>query len=401
METWRPLLLIGTLFFGCLADAAIGFEEDTERLAREATRRQEAAVAYTAHCAAMLVARERYEAIPNAPEITALKEFNDRLEERIQAGEVTPETLFKEKIILLTGNPVTDNSKAAQPMPYVEVRFPHTFTGAYFPAKKGKLILDASPYDGVLTAWPGIGFEVSVAKSMFEICGTLNKGKHPSLTMSNGRKLKFLSIPVDAPLNGMGDDAPFNLGHADGVMQVFRHKHLILRVLFPNKKQFAIGRSQGGLNVFEAASRFGYLAGVVGVNSSHPSQAIVQGCVDRHESMARPENVIEAEAAGFNCCFHEKSWLAHELFTPTYRSTHLPSLVPALHLLGERDWSYPEEYIGLWKAWSEAQPELRQTAVFNGAHNLWRVPRAGDDESVFAGVLSTMTSFFEKALQRQ
>jgi pimeloyl-ACP methyl ester carboxylesterase len=391
---WQWGLLVGVLFLAPL-HASTGVPDEQARLERW----DKAQKAYELHCQDRLALRATLTAgTGKEAVITELRALNDRLEAAAAEGTLNVQQLIDEGIIAWSTEPVTDKTPKAQPMPYRELRLIKAQTGAFVPSAKGGKDVDPKNYDGMIIALPGIGFSVSTARSLFEIAGTFNNGRNPGLEIrKTGKRLRMITIPMDAPLNGMAESADYSLGHPDGVMEVLRHSLIVFQTMFPGKKTFLIGRSQGGLNAFEASVRFKNLAGVIPLNSSNPDPAIVAECITRHENMAKPENIDEAHASGFSCNFHELSWLAHEDYTRHYTVLKRPSLVPSLHLMGNKDWSYPPEYTTSWRAWAEKDPKMRRIVVFNGAHNLWMRPR-GEGEALFEEVVTAMTAFMVEML---
>lgn len=399
----RSLLLLGVfLHFAASAGLANPAPASAEALAARALAKE---------CAIRLGMRGIFDPLEGRGLIASLNAMNAILEARIASGDLTPEKVFSEHLAFYAETQVTDKG-GQQPVPYRELRLPHAYTGIYVPTgKKGKTI-DPAVFDGALIALPGIGFSVSVAKSMMEITGTFNNGTNPSLFVSPEKKLRLISFPMDMPLNGMAEGAPYGLGHPDGVMAVLHHARLILGALYPGKKFFMVGRSQGGLNVLEYASRYTDVERVVALNPSSPDDHIYHECIRNHEEMALPENIEAARAKGFDCHFHAKSWTAHADYTPLYHVEKAPTLVPALIQLGDEDTSYPQPYfMDHWKAWTLVQPEHRRAIVYHGAHNLWTRVGGGRDESekekkekkekaerLFADTTRDITQFFIPSL---
>lgn len=350
-------------------------------------------------CAIELGIRGQFDPLEGRDLIASLHAMNAVLETRIASGDLTPEKVFSEHLAFFVDAEVTD--KHGQKVPYKELRLPHAYTGIYVPTgKKGKAV-DPAVFDGALIALPGIGFSVSVAKSMMELAGTFNNGTNPSLAVTDTKKLRLISFPMDMPLNGLGENAPYGLGHPDGVMAVLHHARLILGALYPGKKFFMAGRSQGGLNVLEYAARYTDVERVVALNPSSPEDFIYHECIRNHEEMALPENIDAARAKGFDCVFHAKSWTAHHDYTPLYTVLKSPSLVPVLIQLGDEDTSYPQPYfMDHWKAFAAAQSEMRRALVYHGAHNLWtRVGRDRDKaERLFGQTTRDITQFFAPSL---
>jgi hypothetical protein len=404
---WQCTLLVGVLF-SALLGASTGVDEEQARLERW----EKAKRAYDFHCEERLRIRAMHVAGTGKEKvITELRALNDRLEARQAAGTLTVQQLIDEGVIAWSTELVTDKSAKAQAMPYRELRLIQAQTGAFVPSAKGGkgrdgvelgwVDVDPRNYHAMALALPGIGFSVSIARSLFEIAGTLNNGRNDALKIRNtGKKLKILTIPFDAPLNGMAEGADYALGHPDGIMEVNRNVLIVFQTMFPSlaDKVFEIGRSQGGINVLEAAARTKKIRGVIALNPSNPDPAIVAECITRHENMAKPENIDEAQASGFSCNFHELSWLAHEDYTRYYTVLNKPSLVPSLHLMGKKDWSYPPEYTTSWQAWAAQDPKMRRMAYFNGAHNLWMRPR-GDGEILFGEVIKAMADFMIEILE--
>ena len=174
---WQVGLLVGGLFLAPL-HASTGVEEQQQRLQRWDAAQK----AYDLHCEARLAMRALHTA-GNGKEkvITDLRALNDALEARLSAGTLTVQQLIDEGVIAWSDEPVTDKSAKAQPMPYRELRLLKAQTGAYVPSGKGGKDVDIRNYHGLIIALPGIGFSVSVARSLFEIAGTFNNGRNPAL----------------------------------------------------------------------------------------------------------------------------------------------------------------------------------------------------------------------------
>lgn len=355
-------------------------------------------LAYKNHCAASLVMRAKVNATDGIEHIAALRTLNDELEAKLEKGELTAAELFDRGIVAYS--PEVLLNKQNQTIPFRKLLTPKSFKGLLIPTKKGK---DINPqlFDGTFLAYAGIGFDVSTEMSLLEIAGTFINGSNPSLAITPfGKKLKMIGIPAAAPMNGMGSDAPFGIGSAEGMVEVLRHDVIIVTVLF-GKKPFVIGRSQGGLNAKLAASRVRGIRGAIGLNSSNPIPSIVQGTIDSHEEMAKPENVAHANACGFSCNFHELSWEAHRVHTSSYEIPvmHEPSQAPVLHLVGSKDWAYPAEWLPSWQAWTAQQPDKRQIKIFNGPHNMWMRP-GGANAGVFDLNVAAMREFFVEHLNK-
>ncbi len=366
----RLLLILGIFLFAGLGNSAGATPLLLDPAARQART----------ECAIQLGIRGKFDPLDGVETIAALNTMNAILEARIASGDLTAAQVFTERLAFISTNLVTAKNgqkvpvvdKNGQKVPYVELRLPHAYTGVYLPTGNNDEPMDAAGFDGALIALPGIGFSVSVAKSMMEIGGTFKKGKSEWLALSPNRKLRLMPFPMDPPLNGMGESAPYGLGHPDGVMAVLHHARLILGALYPGKKFFMIGRSQGGLNALEYAARYTDVERVVALNPSSPDEYIHQHCIIKHEEMALPENIDAARAQGFDCTFHAKSWTAHADFTPLYTILRRPTLVPAFIQLGDEDTSYPQPYfLDHWKGFAAAQNDRRQVQVYKGGHNLW------------------------------
>jgi pimeloyl-ACP methyl ester carboxylesterase len=349
------------------------------------------------NCPNDLFLRGSFDANEGAEELDRLRRANALLYAKLHQGPFSSEDLYA---LTLDGlplvsdveGPVMDPKNSQQTVPYRQINLPIAKTGFYFPVAKRGAPYDLKLFDGVIIAMPGIGFSVSVAKSLFEIAGTFNNGKNEALRISDQKKLRMLTIPLDPPLNGLGSEAPYRFGHPDAVMEVVRHAHLVLQTLVPGKPFFVIGRSQGGLNALEYAARY-HVMGAIALNPSSPDPEILRITIKEHEDMTLPENEARAKESGFDTRFHTLSWTAHHDFTPAYTMGSRQSLSPSLVQFGTDDWGYPQHlYRPYWEKWSTHQPDDRELRDYNGGHNLWMRPR-GEKEELFTQVVGDMARF--------
>ncbi len=353
-------------------------------------------------CPNLLGLRAEYDQQEGLEHLETLKRVNREMERLLSEGKLTlaslyDPALFGSPLLVDSNAPVLDNS-GNQTVPYRQIDLPFAFTGFYLPTGKKQRALDLSLFDAALIALPGIGAEVSVARTLFEITGTFNKGGNEALSRGYGKpKLRVFSIALDAPLNGLASHAPYSFGHPDAVMEVMRHVDLIMSVLAPGKLKFWIGRSQGGINVLEYASRY-QIAGAIALNPSSPDEEILERTIVEHENMTLPDNSEKAVKAGFSVNFHKRSWSAHHDYTPLYRMGNTPSLSPCLVLFGDKDWGYPQElYKPYWQTWGAAQANLRALRYYPGKHDLWMRP-SGEGEALFASVVRDMADFMNHQL---
>jgi len=354
-----------------------------------------------ASCSERVAEAHLYDLTAGAEQVAHLHQINLHIEALMAEGKWNLAAAEKMGVLTYLDAPVTtkpNKNGDVQIVPFKEIRFPFAHTGAYIPtAKKGAPIAQEN-FDGLAIALPGIGFTGSTAKSLFEIGGTLNKGDNPALEIAANRKIRMITVLLDAPLNGMGEEAPYAFGHPSAVIAVMHHARMIIGALFPNKTTFFIGRSQGGLNVFEYASYYKDVAGVIGVNSSSVDRRIFEGCIHEHEEMLTSEaKIAKAKADGFSCEIHQRSWRAHADYTPLYQYDRRPSLVPVLGLLGTEDHSYPQPlFRELWNAWAQQQNSMRRMNTYiGGGHNLWMRPK-GEGAILYGNVIGDMARFFAR-----
>ncbi len=394
MELKRNLLLTALLFLA-QASLAGGPSHSVSSEARD-----------VGACAKALQFRQQFDVNEGVNEIEKLHELNDALALRESNGTLTREWVLEnlwrgQNIARLSDDAVSvhgpdlpeaeflaaqslanaESPNALEKAPFRRLDLPFAHTGIYIPKgpiqpqRNGATVFNARDYDGIIIALPGIGFSISVAKSLFELSGTLSSGKHPELKVSGNKALRLLTCPLDPPLNGLAENAPYGWGHPLAILEVVRHSRLILSALFPGKKIGIVGRSQGGATAVEYASYYSDIVGALGLNPSHPDPVIVEKTIKIHEDMALPENRHAASAAGFDINFHIRSWSAHADFTGLYGFVRQPSLVPVKLQFSRGDWGYPQElYAPAWENWVSQDTSLRSRDWFDGPHNLWRKP---------------------------
>jgi hypothetical protein len=281
-----------------------------------------------------------------------------------------------------------------QKIPYYEVLLPYAGTGLYFPNGEtpDKLV---NKVDAVLVVLGGIGFDFSTAKSVVGIAGTFNKvlkgaqDFNPALPLIDGRPLSVLALPMDAPLNGMGESSPFLFGHPKMITDILTHAQMILSWLFPGKPIFFAGRSQGGANVLELASVQNRISGVIALNPSVAIPEVIAHVIQTHSD---PDSEI---VRSLNLVPHPKSWSGHNLFTTEYTFLERPSRVPSLILTSRNDPSYPQEvYRPALEAFISSDQRLRRLAAFDDipsakAHDLWNV----ENRQVYDQIITLMGNY--------
>jgi pimeloyl-ACP methyl ester carboxylesterase len=264
---------------------------------------------------------------------------------------------------------VTRQSDERQIMPFREVLLPAAKTGMYAPKKQ----VPESQVERVILFMPGIGTDISNAKTVLDIAGTFNKKGS-------------LSYALDVTLNGMGKAMPFSFGTAEGMDAVAHHAVQVLKALHPGKPVFVAGRSQGGLVAVEYASRHDDVAGAIGLSPSHPDATIVK------ESIPWAENHPTLK-------IWPKAWEAYKQFTTAFQAAVAVSKVPVMLLLDRGDDAYPQPmYYEAWSRWAARQPGLRTLATFANAasaerHNLWL--RDARNNPIYDRVIDTMVEFFK------
>ncbi|MBY0371109.1 hypothetical protein K2X33_10510 [bacterium] len=257
---------------------------------------------------------------------------------RLGAQRVEKKTMEKQRI-----DGVEKRVPRMQRIPFYEILMPYAHTGFYFPnGEPPDRIVDQ--VDAILFLLPGIGFDFSTAKSSVPLAGTYNRvlkggaALNPGIPLlEDGEPLSVLTLPLDAPLNGMGELSPFLFGHPENIMEVLEHACLLMQILFPGRPIFIGGRSQGGKNSLQAAASLDRVAGVFAVNPSLPIDQIIKGVIKTHID---PESDI---VQAYDLVMHFKSWSAHNAFSLSYDFLETGVRAPAGIFTSRNDPSYNQE----------------------------------------------------------
>ena len=145
---------------------------------------------------------------------------------------------------------------------------------------------------------------------------------------------RVASFPTDLPLNGMGENVPFEFASEQGLMAVIRHVHLVLSRLYPDRPVFIAGRSQGGVAAILYAQWYDDFAGAIAVNPPHPDPQLFQFTV---QCMEQKADVLDELLHAPGVTIHHRNWTAYKTFTPffNYPYESLQSSILLLVSLGD------------------------------------------------------------------
>lgn len=358
-----------------------------------------AAAPPTPSCPQLVAVRGKYDLSQGLADLYSLQSANNYLESL--RGGLTPELLYQMGVIRDGNNPHTITTRKGDQAPtnYRQLMLPLAYTGVLLPNVINKKPVKTDQYEAVIIFIPGIGFESSVANSVMEVASTFTKVGNPAFELGDGRKFRAIGIPLDAPLNGLAEDAPYALGSPEGNLAVLRHAQLILEAFYPGKKIIVAGRSQGGLVAARYAMEYSDFTAAVGLNPSHTRRDIVEHVVAVHEDFDLMKKL------GMDPNIHPLSWNAHLDYTELYdienpqRETRVPTLV----LLGTEDKGYPQpKYRLAFQEWvdpmqvslenRDIRSGLRRAVQIPGGHNTWMRPNGKGSEE-FDRNLEVMVDF--------
>lgn len=309
-------------------------------------------------------------------ELEKLQQVNEEL---ATTHSVSRQELIAMKIIQERQEPVHRVGAprdSAQSLPFTKLYLPMAYTGILEPLKPVN-----ETHRAIQILLPGAGTTFSVAETLCDVAGTFhgrkskNRGNGrkssqslPTQILPNGETFRVASFPTDLPLNGLGEDAPFEFASEEGLVTVIRHVHLVLSLLYPNRPVFIAGRSQGGIAAVLYAQHYGDVAGVIAVNPPHPDPELFQFTIDYLEDKA---DALAELLHAPGVTLHARSWEAYKTFTPAFDYPSRPSLAPTLLLvsLGDPFNSFPR-YAQMLEACADSD-ENRQVHILDAGHNLW------------------------------
>lgn len=314
-------------------------------------------------------------------EIARLNRFTDGIDRFIPDEEV-----FK---INYSDDRAKDHS---QPVPLRVRLFPQAYTGIY--QHRNPEMVVSERHQALFIFLPGTGARSSIAKSLFDIALTFQKTKRNLALQVNDVNIRAASFPMDLPLNGLAEHAPFFMSSSRGNIAVLRHIVLYLKIKYPGKPIFIGGRSQGGLVALEYARYYSDVAGVMAMNPSHSDQRVIDFSINT--SVNDRGTLYKDEVKSPMTLLHFPSWAAYKAFTNKYTAHQNPSQVPVLLLLSRADPSYPQPlYLDLYRSFQAEQPDMRQVVEFPvDKHNLW----ARKDEELYPQVIQEMAGFIHRVL---
>ncbi|PWU22246.1 MAG: hypothetical protein C5B49_01155 [Bdellovibrio sp.] len=289
-----------------------------------------------------------------------------------------------------------------QPLPLKVIELPFAKTGMYVPKElEIKSHGGIGPYDGYIIILPGIGTNISNATTLFNLGLTLENGKNPALKVEGrDRRVRLLPVMLDATLNGLGENSPFEFGKPEAAVEVVRNAHNILKLLFPNAPAFIAGRSHGGLIALEFGRRYQDISGLIAVNPTVSDARL-------HPILVQTsENNAQAVVTGTPIILN-RSWRAYSLYGSEFLSLGADFIekffarlafgrkkpIPTLILLGKNDPSYPQpDYVDFIKEAAAAVP-LTEVEVYDvpagSSHDLW----SRREKRLFRDVVNRMASF--------
>lgn len=282
------------------------------------------------------------------------------------------------------------SGKDLQSVPLRKMMLPNISTGAYIPLAgiyqpKAK-VAEANP-DSILIVLPGVGSTKSHALSLLPVLSRFSKATDASIADikvddTRTRKARTLAIGLDSTGQGLADGPAELFNSPEYSVEMIRHNVLIMELLFPNTPVFVGGRSQGGLQALEYASRYNDSAGVFALNPTSIDPLLHAHTIGIHEG------VPLSDAFGMGKIeLDHNAWNAFKSESLGFSYTGRAPLSPVHFLLGKNDPSYAPDpnssdaevnksiqgrYEQNVNAFQSSYPQLVSVASWEqGTHDMW------------------------------
>lgn len=267
---------------------------------------------------------------------------------------------------------------------------PHIATGAYIPQAgiyqpKAK-VAEATP-DSILIMLPGVGSTKSHALSLLPVLSRFSKALDASIAEikvenSRSRKARTLAIGLDSTGQGLANGPATLFNSPEYSVEMIRHNVLIMKLLFPEVPVFVGGRSQGGLQALEYASRYNGVAGIFALNPTSIDPLLHAHTINIHEGVSLSESFGMGQIE-----LDEAAWGAFKDVTLDFSYTSRAPLAPVHYLVGKSDPSYAPHPNDLdseasrniqglnernMSAFQSAHPEQVSISSWDeGTHDMW------------------------------
>lgn len=299
-----------------------------------------------------------------------------------------------QELVIINDEPVLISQNGTgtdlQTVPLRKMLLPYVSSGAYIPQNgiyqpKAK-VAEANP-DSILIALPGIGTNKSNALSLVPLLLRFSKASDDSIAEikegdSRPRKARTLALGLDSTGTGLASASAGDYNSPEYSVEMLRHNVLIMKLLFPETPVFIGGRSQGGLQSLEFASRYDDAAGVFAVNPSSTDPTLHNYTILKTEE----SDFIKSAGLGEDTKLHDEAWGAFKVETLRFSYPTRAPRAPVHILLGKKDLSYalaPNEsdsetnpisgrYERSFADYSSQHPDhVRVASWEDGGHELW------------------------------